>query len=358
MSNIRFAITCVLIVGAFGGTVAAAGCSSTELITEIILDGGIPGPPSNDPGDADNRLEERTVGTQCSTSEDCVPEGSLGDNFCSSSGRLANGDFLSAPVCISTCTVPPPSSAQNWIGKRIAEYSCDGNAGICFGSPGAQGLCLGKCKFDSAAITEPCAGNNRCTLLLQAVSSPSYGIGYCGPGCSADEDCKGTSGQKCNKDTGACVTTLPEPNTKGPGEACKNPASSDEKAECQCSVVGGTGPTKDLGFCTRKCTTVAAFDDPDAGAEGVDASAPVPDACDAWLKGWRCTAALPTTATVNGTVYKHFTGQPRGITGECRRPCSTTEDCADLAAATGANVECREYAGPGGKPARFCSMAP
>ena len=353
-----FALTGVIALGVLAVTVATAGCSWTELITEVIHDGGTAdGRPTKNPGDdeeADNLVEERTVGTPCSTSKDCVTEGSVGDNFCSSDGALKSG-YLSTPVCISACKVPS-LPAGGIVGSH---YYCDGDVGVCVGSEGAEGVCLGKCKFTSTSIVEPCAGNNTCTGLHAVISNPSYAIGFCGPGCSEDEDCKGTSGLKCNKDTGACLPTLPEPDTKGPGQACKEPASSSEKPECsRCSVVGGTGPTKDNGFCTRLCTTVAAFDEPDAGAEGADAAAPVPDACDAWLTGWRCTAGLATKTTFNGTVYRMFTGQPPGIRGECRRPCSKTEDCADLAAATGANVECREYAGPGGKPASFCSMAP
>ncbi len=358
MSNRLFAITIGVALGTLVSMLGAAGCSSTELVTKVIGDGGGAG-PTRDAGDdeeASGLPEERTVGMPCSTDNDCVTEGSVGDNFCSSGDRLAGvdsvGASLSTPVCISACTVPDDTPSNN------SSLYCDGQVGLCVGSPGAQGVCLGLCRFDSYRITHPCAGNNRCTTEYGFISRPSYGIGYCGPGCSVDEDCKGTSGQKCEKDTGACVTTLPEPNTKGPGTACKKPASSSEKAECLCSVVGGTGATKDNGFCTRRCTTVAAFDEPDAGAEELDGAAPVPDACDAWLKGWRCTAGLETTATANGTVYTFFTGQPPGITGECRRPCSTTEDCADLAAATGANVECKEFAGPGRKNASFCSMVP
>ncbi len=357
MSNRPFAIASVVALGALAAMVAAAGCSSTELVTKVIGDGGTAGAgPTRDAGNDDEARslpEERTVGTPCSTDEECVSKGSVGDNFCSS-GKLQGGDLLSTPVCVSACTVP----SEDDIRINNSSLYCDGEVGRCVGSPGAQGVCFGACRFDSYRITHPCAGNNRCTVQYQFLSLPSYGIGYCGPGCSVDEDCKGTTGQRCDKDTGACVTTLPEPNTKGPGQACKKPASSSEKAECLCSVVGGTGPTKDNGFCTRRCTTVAAFDEPDAGAEEVDGAAPVPDACDAWLEGWRCTAGLETTATANGTVYTLFTGQPPGITGECRRPCSTTEDCADLAAATGANVECKEFAGPGRKNASFCSMAP
>ena len=323
--------------------VAAAGCSSTELVTKVIGDGGTAGAgPTRDAGDdeeASSLPEERTVGMPCSTDEECVTKGSIGDNYCSA-GKLN----LSTPVCISACTVP-----SNRTGANSDELYCDDGAGLCVGSPGAEGVCLGVCRFDSWRINIPCAGNNRCTLDYPFFSDPSYGIGHCTGGCSVDEDCRGTSGQRCDKDTGACVTTLPEPNTKGPGEACKAPASSSEKAECRCSVVGGTGPTKDNGFCTRLCTTVAAFDEPDAGAEGPDAAAPVPDACDAWLKGWRCTALLETSI---------FKGQPPGITGECRRPCTKTEDCADLAAATGANVACMEFAWRYGKPAGFCQMVP
>jgi len=362
MTSRHFDVTSVVAVGALAAIVAVAGCSSTELVTKVIGDGGThDGGAAREAGDDEeaSRLpEERTVGKPCSTSKDCAIDGSVGDNYCSADKRDGVDDpsaTLSTPVCVSACTVPSEDDA------RINSQSlyCDDQVGLCVGSPGSQGVCVGVCRFDSYRINIACAGNNRCTPEYVFASAPSYGIGYCAGGCSDDEDCKGPSGQKCDKDTGACVTTLPEPDTKGPGEACKKPASSTEKAECLCSVVGGTGATKDNGFCTRRCTTVAAFDEPDAGAEEVDGAAPVPDACDAWLKGWRCTAGLPTQGTAaNGSVYELFTGQPPGLTGECRRPCSTTEDCADLAAATGANVECREFAWRYGKPARFCSMAP
>jgi hypothetical protein len=224
----------------------------------------------------------------------------------------------------------------------VGDLFCDGTAGLCLPtSQGSRsGICLPYCEFDSATVTTPCTGGNKCSIAYVASDGggKTLGIGYCEAACQADADCKGTVGQKCQIEVGQCVSAdkyVTYPNAYGTG--CSATALDDAGAPvnpCNCNVVGGTGANKDKGVCTRQCVT----------------GAPGNTACNAAVAGWACTAKL---LKVDATTSKaEFSGQPDGVYGQCALPCVDDTTCAPLATATGAPMRCKDFAG-----GKFCETS-
>jgi hypothetical protein len=245
---------------------------------------------------------------------------------CSSSrevGFFTVGDTFGDPVCVSPC--------RRGTGTSIADVLCDGDengaAGVCNARmPGTEGVCLPICDFDSTKLSAKCQGKNQCASQYFATTQAGevISLGVCVGACTADSDCKGSPGAKCQIEEGLCVN--PDKYVafvKAPGNACTGAAS-----ECNCHTVGGAGASKDRGYCTSTCITGAAGDS-DCGAANT---------------GWRCTAGLPTKFTDGKSA---FTGQPDGIVGSCAKPCAVDADCTALAGTIGGGVavKCEDTAG-------------
>ena len=315
-----------------GATVGGGGAASGKRdggaggkipVTCPLPNGGPGGAVAQSPGGG--VAEEGTVGKLCKTDADCDVAGSVGDNVCSN-GFFSVGDVYTDPVCVGPCRRGP--------GETFADILCDGNAaesspGVCLADqPGEVGPCMPACEFDSTSVITPCAGTNQCgpahfgTLADGSVVS----LGVCLGACRSDADCKGSQGQKCQVETGVCVTSKNHVSyTKDVGEGCNGAAAPDE---CNCNSVGGSGTGKDRGHCTHACLTGACGD----------------DLCNALATGWRCSAGLPSKL---GDGKPGFTGQPDGIAGACALPCTRDQDCASLAAAIGGgvSVKCEDTAG-------------
>lgn len=330
-----FALASITTLTGLVAATGAAGCTTTEVVEQSDDAGtgeGGKGPKKNpnpidddddDGDDDDEEIPSKTVGKECSNDDECVPEGTDSINFCSKGNFHSEGgdDLYGTPVCVGLCA---PAANP----KTVADYLCDGEQGLCIPAGGGQGLCLGLCAFDATKVIDACAGNNKCTpgLSVQSEKGEIFGLGYCWGACTQDSDCKGTAGQKCQAELGTCVAEKHHVAFKKDiGEVCDR----TKVDECACRAVGGTGPDKDVGFCTHTCLTGAAGD----------------TLCGSKKAGWKCSAGLAASGDFA------FTGQPDDILGECMQPCSDDTDCADLAAETELDVACADYAG-----GKFCDV--
>ena len=296
-------------------------------VTCELPNGGSPAKTSQPPGpignDAGDRVpsEEGTVGILCKSDQDCDVAGSVGDNVCSI-GFFTVGDMFTDAVCVSMC--------RRGAGGGFADILCDGNSaatspGVCLAdNPGDTGPCLPACEFGSSQIDTKCAGTNQCgsSYFGTAADGTAFALGICLGACRSDADCKGSSG--CQVETGLCVTN-PIAYTKKTGQGCNGAAAPDE---CNCNTVGGSGANRDRGYCTHHCLTGSCGD----------------DLCDALVKGWRCSAGLPTKFADG---KPGFTGQPANILGTCALPCASDADCAPLSTTIGGGVtlKCEATAG-------------
>jgi hypothetical protein len=334
MMKKMFALASVTALVGLVSAVASAGCSSTSTV-EGGLDAtpGIEGGTGRRDGAADSGSgdgsvleedaaaapEEGTVGKICDTTADCNVADSKNDNDCTK-GAFKDGDLFSTPVCIQ-------GSCSQGAAKTVADILCDDQAGLCLltSSGSKTGICFPACQFDATKVSAACEGNNKCqfTFTLTDNAGKYTGLGYCFGACQADTDCKGTAGQKCQVETGLCVNADALVTTgKALGSGCT-------KTECEsCNTVGGNGPDKDKGICTRQCITGAAGD----------------AACNASVTGWKCTAKLEAKDDKGAVV---FASQPDDIGGECAMPCTTVgvdAACTALQTATGTPMSCMEFA--------------
>jgi hypothetical protein len=258
---------------------------------------------------------ERCHSKLCKTNADCECHGSLTDNVCSI-GFFPEGDRYGDPICVSRC--------KRGTGASFADILCDGDRqgapGVCDApAPGTEGACLPLCELSATKIETECQGSNKCASAYFGTTNTGevFSLGTCVGACKVDGDCKGTPGSKCQVETGLCVNAASFVTyAKTPGEACDAAASF---AECNCLAVGGTGASKDRGYCSRFCLTGAAGN----------------TLCDAAVAGWKCSAALPTVFTDGKPA---FSGQPDGVVGACMRPCTIDADCDALAATIGGGV--------------------
>lgn len=332
---------------AVAGVIAAGamvGCSSS--------DDAAPG-PSDDAGttsdakttdakadrnvvdnDAAPPPEEENVGTPCTADSDCEVADSAGDNLCSKGFLSAGGaayDIFPTPVCVSGCG---PINKED-----INTYFCDGNAGVCFDF-GVE-VCVGGCQFTADAITTDCQGaNNKCQPYLfgndPTTKAPMI-LGACIGACTQDSDCKGTPGQKCQKEQGVCLDATLWSDYTGSvqGTACTK--NADAAADtCLCATLGGSGANKDKGYCYSQCVT---------GATGQCGP------------NWTCSSHIPTTLELDdGGIEPWMTKVPTGVIGSCSFPCTTVADCNGdgkpfEGMAEGTEVACSEYA-----DGKFCDL--
>jgi hypothetical protein len=327
-----FALASVTAITGLVATVAIAGCSSTNTVQDAA-DSAVPDAKKPQDGavvtaDSAPPAEEATVGKACTSAADCKVPDTVNDNVCSS-GVFADGDLFGSPICIQ------PKCTQG-SGGTIGDLLCDGEAGLCLPSGGGKsGTCFPFCAFDSTKVTSACTGGNKCNVAYLGTSSgAATAIGFCFGACTADADCKGTSGSKCQVEDGLCVNadkyvTFP----KTLGQACSRPAGGGSSTDCNCNVVGkfsdgGTGPDADKGFCTRACVTGAAGD----------------TACGAALAGWKCTGKLPLKDDKGAAL---FTAQAPDVSGTCALPCKVDADCASVVTSSSLTglIKCMPYAG-------------
>ena len=336
-----FALASVTALTGLVATMSAVGCSSTTSIQDNTEAG--PVGPSNEGGkgketgpipdvdsgpdtDGGGTPEEKTVGKECTSTADCKVAGSKNDNVCSKGG-FTDGDLLGSPVCIQ------PNCTQG-SGGTIGDLLCDDQAGLCLPTGGSQtmGICLPFCSFDSMAVVDKCAGGNKCNIAYlgtDTMTKKASAIGFCFGACTADTDCKGTAGEKCQVEDGLCVKT---PLTyTAVGTACTRGASGTP-ATCNCNTVGnftdgGVSPNADKGFCSHSCITGTAGD----------------AVCNTAKAAWKCTAKLPAVDSMNAPL---FSAQPADVGGSCALPCTADADCTALATAANLTglVKCKTYA--------------
>jgi hypothetical protein len=339
-----FALASVTALTGLVATVASAGCSSTTTVadngeTGVVNPGKEGGPvkPPIEAGDTDTSTpavpEEKTVGKECTSTADCKVAGSKNDNACSKGG-FTDGDLLGSPVCIQ------PKCDQG-AGGTIADLLCDDQAGLCLptGAAGStSGICLPFCSFDSTTVTDKCAGGNKCNIAYlgtDMMTMKASAIGFCFGACTADTDCKGTAGQKCQTEDGLCVNADKHvANYTATGTACTRTVAP-APATCNCNFVGnhadgGVSADADKGFCTHSCIT---------GAAGTAV-------CNTAAAGWKCTAKLPQVDDKGAAL---FSAQPDDVSGTCALPCTTVGvDAACTAVGTAAGiptlVKCKQYA--------------
>ena len=168
-------------------------------------------------------------------------------------------------------------------------------------------------------------------------------IGFCFGACTADADCMGTAGQKCQVEDGLCVNPDKLVTYTKVGTTCTRPATG-AASTCNCNFVGnftdgGVSADADKGFCTHSCITGAAGN----------------TVCGTASAGWKCTAKLPTVDDKGAAL---FTAQPDDVSGTCALPCpgGTDTECAALVTSSGlaANlVHCKTYA-----DGKYCDASP
>lgn len=338
-----FALASVTALTGLVATISAVGCSSTTTVADnteggpvIPSEGGkgketgvIPDPDGG--GDVDSSVvEEATVGKECTSTADCKVAGSVNDNACSKGGFTA-GDLLGSPVCIQ------PNCTQG-SGGTIGDLLCDGNAGLCLPTGGSDtmGICLPFCSFDSTMVTDKCAGGNKCNIAYlgtDTMTKKASAIGFCFGACTADTDCKGTAGQKCQVEDGLCVNDKEYVATyTAAGTACTRSSAAGAVATCNCNTVGnhadgGVSASADKGYCTHSCITGAAGD----------------AVCNTAKATWKCTAKLPAVDSMNAVL---FTAQPADVGGTCAQPCTDDASCMPLITSSGLTglVKCKTYA--------------
>jgi len=315
-----FALASVTALAGMVSAVGAAGCSET--VTEVQpSDAGSDvkpdtkkdsGPPDDgDDGDEEEIPPSKTTGKECSTTTDCEVEGTENGNICSKGafGSKGGNDVFGTPVCIGACT-PNENPTQ------VADLLCDGETGVCLGDSG-NGLCYPACQYDSTSVAAGCAGNNKCAAAYFLNKTDGTGaaiLGICYGACTADADCKGSAGQKCQVELGVCVKEAEYKTfAKAVGDGCNGAASEQE---CNCATVRGEGKDKDKGYCTSTCITGAAGD----------------AACGALKTGWKCSAGLPKEDDDGNPM---FSAQPDDVLGVCAKSCEDDADCEDLATAAG-----------------------
>jgi hypothetical protein len=342
MMKKMFALASVTALTGLVATMSAVGCSSTTTVADnteagpIVSNEGGKGketgvPPDTDSGpDVDSAVtEEATVGKECTSTADCKVAGSVNDNACSKGG-FTDGDLLGSPVCIQ------PNCTQG-SGGTIGDLLCDGNAGLCLptGGSNTKGICLPFCSFDSTMVVDKCAGGNKCNIAYlgtDMMTKKASAIGFCFGACTADTDCKGTTGQKCQTEDGLCVNADKFVATyTAAGTACTRPAGTAANT-CNCNFVGnhadgGISASADKGYCTHSCITGAAGD----------------AVCNTAKATWKCTAKLPLVDSMNAAL---FTAQPADVGGTCAQPCTADADCTALGTAAGIPglVKCKAYA--------------
>jgi hypothetical protein len=347
-----FALASVTALTGLVATVASAGCSSTTTVADntetgpIVTpkgEGGVK-PPIEGGADPDSSTpttpEEKTVGKECASTADCKVAGSKNDNACSKGG-FTDGDLLGSPVCIQ------PQCTQG-SGGTIADLLCDDQAGLCLPTGGSDtmGICLPFCSFDSTMVTDKCAGANKCNIAYlgtDTMTMKASAIGFCFGACTADADCKGTAGQKCQVEDGLCVNADKHVTYTATGTSCTRGAAGSV-ATCNCNTVGnfadgGVSKDADKGYCTHSCIT---------GAGGTTT-------CEAAATGWKCTAKLPQVDDKGAAL---FSAQPDDVSGTCALPCTTVGiDAACTALGTTAGipglVKCKQYA-----DGKFCDPTP
>jgi len=283
-----------------------------------------PGPegPENPP----DNFPPPTVGKLCSSKTDCNLGGSA--STCSKGG-FQIGDIFGSPVCIqATCT--------QGTGGTIQDLLCDDKAGLCFvpGGSGKSGICFPFCTFTSTAVSNACAGGNKCHYAYAGTDVTTMkpaALGYCIGACSVDADCTGTPGEKCQAEDGFCVNPDKLRTYTAAGSACTRSADGFTST-CNCAYVGnhadgGVSASADKGFCTHACITGSAGD----------------AVCDTASTGWKCTASLPA---LDEKGIALFDGQPADIAGTCAQPCGVDDDCTALATASALTglVKCKKYA--------------
>ena len=283
-----------------------------------------PGPPGGP--EPPETFGPHTVGKLCTSNTDCTPAGS--PTTCSKGG-FSIGDLFGSPVCIQ-------ASCTQGTGGTLDDVLCDGRAGLCFvpGGSGTSGICLPFCTFTSTAVSNACAGGNKCHFEYagtDVTTMKASALGYCFGACAADADCTGTPGQKCQVEDGICVNPDKLQTYTAAGTACTRPAAG-LTSTCNCASVGnhadgGVSPSADKGFCTHACITGSAGD----------------AVCDTAKTGWKCTASLPA---LDDKGMALFEGQPADIAGTCAQPCAMDDDCTTLATASGLTglVKCKTYA--------------
>jgi hypothetical protein len=343
MMKKMFALASVTALTGLVATMSAVGCSSTTTVADTGEGGGggltEAGPKKdggvmidNDGGgdtDAAGPMEEGTVGKECTSTADCKLAGSVNDNACSKGG-FQDGDLLGSPVCIQ------PSCTQG-TGGTIGDLLCDGQTGLCLPTGGSDtmGICLPFCSFDSTKVVDKCAGGNKCNIAYlgtDTMTKAASAIGFCFGACTADTDCKGTAGQKCQTEDGLCVNADKFIATyTAAGTACTRPAGTAANT-CNCNFVGnhadgGVSADADKGYCTHSCITGAAGD----------------AVCNTAKATWKCTAKLPTVDSMNAAL---FNAQPADVGGTCAQPCAADADCTALATAASLTglVKCKTYA--------------
>lgn len=325
------AVTGTLLTSLFT-TLVVVGCSSDESSGGGDPDAGQQDvkttdatpdrkPPTNEV-DGAPPPEEGTVGNTCSSDTDCAVQGSVGDNICSK-GAAQGNDLFGTPVCIQpTCTIGS--------GNTIDDITCDDQKGLCVPTgAGASGVCFPFCTFDSTAVQAKCQGGNKCSgAYISNGQSGALGLGFCAPSCTADADCKGTAGQKCQVETGECLTAANHVDMTGKfAKACDPTATT---AACACAP--SAADTK-KGLCGSSCVTGTAGNTACATAGGNE--------------NWKCTAHLQASYKGNGgSTIAGYTGQPDDIVGSCALACPNgDEDCAGLSTEAGTPMTCQEFVG-------------
>ena len=348
-----FALASVTALTGLVATVAAVGCSSTTTVPATdTTDSGTSGSvkhdaaplPPDDGGDttdggSSGTPEEKTVGKECTSAADCKVAGSKNDNQCSKGGFM-DGDLFGSPVCIQ------PQCTQG-TGGTIADLLCDDQTGLCLPTGGSDtsGICFPFCSYDSTTVTDKCAGGNKCNIAYlgtDTMTMKASAIGFCFGACTADADCKGTAGQKCQAETGLCLNaTAYVTYAKVAGQGCTRPAGTAAD-ECNCNYVGtfadgGASPNPDKGFCTHACITGTAGN----------------TVCNAAAAGWKCTAKLPTVDDKGAAL---FSAQPDDVAGTCAFPCAADADCMPIVTSSGlpaTQVKCKTFA-----DGKYCDATP
>jgi hypothetical protein len=343
MMKKMFALASVTALTGLVATMSAVGCSSTNTVTDGSEAGpgtsneagpkkeaGTPILDDSGPGDTDGGgiPEEKTVGKECTSTADCKVAGSKNDNSCSK-GFFTAGDLFGSPVCVqSKCT------QGNSNPPTVGDLLCDDQTGLCLPS-GSSGICLPFCSYDSTKVIDACAGGNKCNIAYLGTDAmkKSTAIGFCFGACTADTDCKGTAGQKCQVEDGLCVNADKHVTYTAVGTACTRDPSGAAPATCNCNTVGnladgGAPANADKGYCTHSCITGAAGD----------------AVCNTAKATWKCTAKLPLVDSMNPVL---FTAQPSDVSGTCAQTCTMDSDCGALVTSSGlpaANVKCKTYA--------------
>lgn len=247
-TRLSFVTSLGAVVAVLGGLTPACG-SDSNTPRGKILEGGISGgggggnatggSPGNAGGSSGSTGSSSLIGQPCLKDTDCGTDGltCLADS---------SEDYLSGGVSHGICTLDCSADILAAVSDVGTCSKVDATA-ICVGTTPAKAYCL-----ESCTVGPPSAAENKChNRKDMACSDPrDRGIGYCKPVCRGDFDC----GKRfCDLSSGVCVDKIDSSRKLPIGSKC-DPNSDVDPCHGACvGILEGDASTTQVGFCSGYC---------------------------------------------------------------------------------------------------------